>query len=80
MNYYLTQDFTYIKFQNITLNNDKIIILKLSPYGSGVEHFLGKEEVVSSSLTMGSRINRPNDMDKCVVVVLFSCPYRLILT
>ena len=46
------------------------------PYGSGVEHFLGKEEVVSSSLTMGSR-RQPDDMDKCVVPVLYSCPYRL---
>jgi hypothetical protein len=26
---------------------------------------------------MGSRMGKPNDMDKCVVAVLYSCPYRL---
>lgn len=39
------------------------------PYGSGVEHFLGKEEVVSSSLTMGSTIGKC--MDKSVVKYLY---------
>ena len=57
-----------------------VSVKQLRPYGSGVEHFLGKEEVVSSSLTMGSTTKNLSSMDINSTMVYYLCPYRLILT
>lgn len=65
---YETNNFTYKSFPFLFIydfNARTDIYIQLScPYGSGVEHFLGKEEVVSSSLTMGSTLH--DGMDKSI--------------
>ena len=43
----------YFYYFTLQQNHKHFVKFNRCPYGSGVEHFLGKEEVVSSSLTMG---------------------------